>query len=352
MVLDGSVLLMGPRGRRLCLELAMGLNPMIESAVFWLAYDLDPRKGTTRVMMTADSCELSDPQPRPSMTDLVSALTSFDVTLVEPDVIDRALAAAVDTSRPWQEPDGEDVLAGLPDVQRALAPIAGHVMRVASTRWWSQERQAEQWVIDWRTVDAAAPTPGKPSQDLSTWARDARAEEVQAVKERPSDPHAAWSGTWWSFPGGAVQSVGQLPLGLDLIEDSMGWADAIVIPVRGAGRTYEVRTGDDWVSLCRDYPLNVTASRRHDWFRCTGSEGGWVIPDWEKVAKRWDAVHVTVLAYLSSANRALEVDADVSTVMAGWDPDSTVWLSDVESDSSAQRWRRAGDQEPWMRISP
>lgn len=352
MVADGSVLLMGPRGRRLCLELAMGLDPLIRSAVFWLAHDLDPGKGTTRVIVTVGSCDVSDPQPRPTMADLATALASFDVTRVEPEVIDRALAAAVDTSRPWQEPDGEDALTELPDVKRALAPIAGHVMRLASARWWSQGRQGEQWVIDWRAVDDAAPTPGKPSRDLSTWARDARAEEVQAKKERPSDPHAAWSGTWWSFPAGTVQSVGQMPLGLDLIEDSVGGVDATVIPVRGAGRTYEVRTGDDWVSLCRDYPLNVTASRRHDWYRCTGYEGGWVIPDWEKVAERWGAVHVTVLAYLSSANRALKVDPDVSTVMAGWNPDTTVWLSDVESDNSPQRWRRSGDQGTWIGTYP
>ncbi|MBG6192440.1 hypothetical protein IWX64_003412, partial [Arthrobacter sp. CAN_A212] len=100
-------------------------------------------------------------------------------------------------------------------------------------------------------------------------------------------------------------------------------------------------------------PMNVTASRRHDWFRCTTRDGEWVIPDWEKVSERWDAVHVTVLAYLSSANRALQIDANTSTVLAGWNPDTTIWLTDVvrEWDGPRQHWQRSTYQESWA-ITP
>lgn len=111
----------------------------------------------------------------------------------------------VDTSRPWQEPDGEDVLAALPPVTAALAPIARHVTTVPSTQWWSQGRQVEQWAIDWRSADDPAPLPREPLHALSTWARGARAEEVRAAKERPRNPHANYSGTWWPFPQGTTQ---------------------------------------------------------------------------------------------------------------------------------------------------
>ncbi|MHA7274669.1 hypothetical protein ACX80Z_14710 [Arthrobacter sp. TMT4-20] len=124
--------------------------------------------------------------------------------------------------------------------------------------------------------------------------------------------------------------------------------------MRGAGRTYEVHTDDDWVSLCREYPLEVTASRRHDWFRCTGYDGRWVIPDWEKVAEQWDAVHLTVLAYLGYANRALRIDKDTSTVIAGWNPNTTIWLTDVarEWDGPRQHWQRSTSQNTWTRTTP
>ncbi|MHA7281910.1 hypothetical protein [Arthrobacter sp. TMS2-4] len=286
------------------------------------------------------------------MTDLITGLASFDVTRIGGGAIDRALATAVDTSRPWQESDGEDVLAALPEVEAALTPIARHVMTASSARWWSHGRQVEQWAIDWRSADDRAPLTRYPARGLATWARDARAEEVRAEKERPRNPRANWSGTWWSFPHGTLQTTGRVPLGLNLIEDSFGEEHATVIPVRGVGCTYEVRTADDWMSLCREYPLEVTASRRHDWFRCTGHDGAWVIPDWEKVAERWDAVHLTVLAYLGGANRALQIDADTFTVLAGWNPDTTMWLTDVarEWEGPRQQWHRSTYQEAWTKI--
>lgn len=346
-----EVLWAGPRGRRLCLQLVIELDPFVRSAVFWLAYYLDPGKGTSRVLLSATSGADAETPPRPALTNLIAALTSLEVTQVGSEAIDRALAEAVDTSRPWQEPDGEDVLAALPEVTAALAPLARHVMTSPSTQWWSQGRQLEQWAIDWRSPDDPAPLRGEPSQALAAWARGARAEEVHAGKERPRDPHAPWSGTWWSFPQGTLHTVGRMPLGLNLIEDSFGWEQATVIPVRGTGRTYEIRTGEDWVSLCREHSLEVTASRRHDWFRCTGHDGRWVIPDWEKVAERWDAVHLTTLAYLTSANRALHVDASTSTVIAGWNPDTTIWLTDVarEWEDPRQHWQRTTNQQTWTR---
>lgn len=96
----------------------------------------------------------------------------------------------------------------------------------------------------------------------------------------------------------------------------------------------------------------VTSSRRHDWYRVSGRNGRWVIPNWEQVSKEWDAVHVTVLGYLSSATRALVVDADRSTVLAGWDPDSTIWLADVVREwyeEPRQAWQRDAGEERWSR---
>ncbi len=349
MDLGAGVLLVGPRGRRLCLQLVTELDPSIRSIVFWLAHDLDPGKGTSRVLITATSGEDTDPSPRPTLDDLLTALASLEVERAGSEAIDRALAEAVGTSRPWQEPDGEDVLAALPAVTVALAPLAHHVVTSSCTQWWSHGRQLGQWAIDWRSPEDPAPLPREPAQALSAWAQGARVEEARANKERPGNPHAAWSGTWWSFPQGTLHTVGRIPLGLNLIEDSFGEEQATVIPVRGTGRTYEIRTGDDWLALCREHPLEVTASRRHDWFRCTGTDGTWVIPDWEKIAERWDAVHLTTGAYLSGANRALHVDGDTFTVLAGWNPDTTIWLTDVarEWEGPRQHWQRSTYQEAW-----
>lgn len=196
-----------------------------------------------------------------------------------------------------------------------------------------------------------APLPRDPQNTLATWAQDERAEEARSAAERPADPEANFSGTWWSIPQDLIHSVGKIPVGLDLIEDSFGWEVATVIPVRGLESTYEIHTPQDCVRLCRDYPLEVSASRRQDWYRVTGRTGRWVIPDWEQVASGWDAVHLTTLGYLSGATRALPVDTDTATVLAGWNPDTTLWLTDTlrESDEPRQQWHRQPDDDAWAR---
>ena len=47
--------------------------------------------------------------------------------------------------------------------------------------------------------------------------------------------------------------------------------------------------------------------------------------------------------------RALPVSPDTATVMAGWDPDSTLWLTDVarEREGPRQSWHRAPHDPSW-----
>src|SRR5665647_3246998 len=43
-----------------------------------------------------------------------------------------------------------------------------------------------------------------------------------------------------------------------------------------------------WATLCAEFPREVTASRRHDWYRTTGRSGPWVIPDWSQAGQHHD----------------------------------------------------------------
>lgn len=360
MTLQGEVLLAGPRGRRLCLELAMELDQDIRTAVFWLGYNLDPGRGTSRVILTAASPgDAGSPDGAAasgsgtSEDQLAAALTALDSTSLTGTTIQFALERSVDMARYWQPPDGEDVLAALPAVRAALLPLADQVLGVPGVEWWGEDRGVEQWAIDWRPADDPAPLSGNQRQALKSWGQRERAEEAAAARDRPSDPHAPVSGWWWSLPQGILRTVGRLPEGLTLVEDSLGWVEATAVPVRGIGRTLEIRTPEDWTELCRRFPLEVTASRRHDWFNTTGRHGRWVIPDWEQAAAEWDAVHLTVLGYLRGAGRALQVDAGTATVIAGWDPGSTLWLTDGvrEWEGPRQVWRRAGQGDPWTLLT-
>lgn len=347
---DIEQLLSGPRGRRLCLELAMEMDQDVRIAVFHLGYNLDPGAGRSRRMLTMNpSGEAPPPLPESTMGELAGMITSLDLKGVTDELVQHALQRAVDTARYWQEPEGEDFLAATQEITESLAHIAKSLEGKPATQWWDQKAQPAQWAIDWRSADDPTQLPRNPQHTLFEWARKERAEEIRAAKERPQDPHANFSGEWWSIPHGLIHTVARIPDGLSLVEDSLGWEEATVIPVAGTGRILEITTEEDWINLCRAFPLEVTASRRHDWFRTTGRHGRWVIPDWEQAASTWDAVHLTVAGYLSAAGRALQTDEDTATVIAGWDPGSTFWLTDVarETEGPRQFWHQPHNEDQW-----
>ena len=131
----------------------------------------------------------------------------------------------------------------------------------------------------------------------------------------------------------------------------MGWEKAQVRPVgiNLAARVHEIRHADDWAELCRRFPLEVTASRRHDWYRATGRVGDWVIPDWTSVGEHFDGVHLSVAAYLQTAGAVVPVEEDSASLIAGWNPDETWWFRpDILDIHDEQRvaWHRV-DGAQW-----
>ncbi|OMQ16224.1 hypothetical protein A7K94_0203970, partial [Modestobacter sp. VKM Ac-2676] len=182
-------------------------------------------------------------------------------------------------------------------------------------------------------------------------------------QDRPADPRANWSGDWWSTPvlAGLVVTTGLLPgrtaapvpaaTRLLLVEDELSWETAATwpVPVPDWARVLEITGPQDWVDLVLRHPLDVTASRRHDWWRATGAVGPLLIPDWSAVAGEFEAVHLTVDGYLSTAGRALPADRVGTpgwTVLAGWDPDATWWLTDLFELGEQVNWRRRDDEPP------
>jgi hypothetical protein len=172
----------------------------------------------------------------------------------------------------------------------------------------------------------------------------------QAAATRPTDPESPITGHWWSTPALASVVTTARPLAdlgsTELVwrEDSLGQPDAAVWQLRTTSepRVWEVDGPMAWTRLVQQYPVDVTNSRRHDWYCTTGRTGRWFVPDWAAVAADWDAVHLSVAGYLTSATRALPTTDDGWTVLAGWNPDQTWWLTDIleASTSAPEPWRR------------
>ena len=264
-----------------------------------------------------------------------------------------------DSARYWQEADGSDVLAATDELDAPLRRIAEHVAASAHAAWWSEPvAEDSQWQVEWDDAP-----PHVIMADPVTWLRTERdlivEEELVAWRERPTRVTADWSGAWWSCPPPELPSTARAlvdgsPSGLWCVEDSLGWkaADAGRLRAPAGLRICEIDSAEAWADLCARYPIEVTAQRRHDWYRATGRDGAWVIPDWASVADEYDAVHLQVQAYLSPAGTAIPVAERTATVIAGWGPDQTSWFTpNVRYLDETARWTLDESDEPtgWVR---
>lgn len=359
MWIDLKSILSGPRGRRFVFEFALlDQAPGSASATLWkilffAAHRLETARGQGGVLFGPGAKE---PIPDPSVEDISAALDAVPlIAASDPNVLD-ALAAAVDNARYWQEPDGTDELLMMPGMRQALERVGAHLADSPALSWWGEIADEQSRVLFANPDDTGARLPA--SEALRLWQTGEREGEERAVRERPTDPKARWSGDWWSKPAWSLTtSTRELPhlgpLGLSLVEDSFGWQDASVETLECAATTriFEISSADAWADLCRSYPLEVSASRRHDWYWVTGRNGRWLIPDWSLVATDFDAVHLQIGTYLSCAGTAIPVDEGTCSVIAGWDPDETFWLTDVPvCPGSQSKWHRDDDSTHWNKI--
>lgn len=349
--LTAADLLSGPRGRRLCLELASRLLGLgVTEAILHAAHDLDPGAGTSRVMFAIGGKLV---HPRVNADDVASAIGRSDLPELAGGQLWEALRSAVDNARYWQEPDGEDVLAATPAVRRSLEPLARAVVESPDSAWWSEPFDAAGQSL---TTMLGRPRhgPTSPGDVLRQWRRAAAEEESRASRERPSDPTANCSGEWWSIPPHGLPRTarslpGRGPVGMWLVEDASGTDVRTSTVEAPAGmRVLEICGPEDWAALCRRHPFSVTASRRHDWFRTTGRGVEWVVPDWAGVAVEADVVHVSVAGWLRTAGVAVEVSDGVASVLAGWDPDAAFWLTSRPRETGvAVEWAWNPSLESW-----
>ena len=163
------------------------------------------------------------------------------------------------------------------------------------------------------------------------------------------------NGPWWTCPSvlsttrrlgrlGAVLLAGQ--------EDGFGDTDAVVWPL---GRRHRPRPRGRWPPVVAApvaaYPRPATATYRHTW-AWTGWDGEWLVPRWPAVAHDWDGVHLSVAGYLSTVGRALPVGT-ARTLLAGWNPDETYWLTDVLTPGGPARAWHNHDRTPlgWREVA-
>lgn len=334
-----DVMMAGPRGRRMLLAYALEAEQLVNpeyhdessfrSAVFLASYHLDPEPG---VLFGPGADEARSTVIPPD--EVARRLSEVPFPEVTASALRSALAGAVDMARYWQEPDGEDILGATESVRRELRRVAEHIARSPHAQWWTTGLvEDDQWLVGWGDDHLDAPETTVAEQ-LRDWHDRTLEWEARAARDRPADPTANWSGEWWSYPFVRCSTRSMFdgtPAGLWFVEDSMGWKRAVArrMSTPPGTRVYEIDGAQAWADLCRRFPVEVTAQKRHDWYRTTGRAGRWVVPDWLRVADEYEAVHLTVAGYLVAAGTAIEVDAETASVIAGWAPDETYWFTDA-----------------------
>ena len=77
-------------------------------------------------------------------------------------------------------------------------------------------------------------------------------------------------------------------------------------------RVWEINHPADWHSLCTEYPGKASDGR--------------LVPDWQKVARDWDGVHLTLGGMLSCEQAGYDQDAEWS-MLQFWHSEQTHWLN-------------------------
>ncbi|WP_058750168.1 hypothetical protein [Curtobacterium oceanosedimentum] len=350
-------LLAGPRGRRFCWEVVLATvrEQPDDDTLFRASYWMSVCRGEGGPLFGPGAVH---PGPVPSDDQVVAAVAAvLDAADPVATTLDQALAAlgrAAESAMWWQPPDAEDVLLGrvvppaLHDRIAAAVAVASGVQALLAPAPTSR-----QWAV---TPDAPGwGGPSRPADELlAEWRREVLAERSHGL-HAPVD--APISGTWWTTPpygllDTTTERGGRGPLGLWAVEDHTGWERAHVAAaaVDPSSRIVVVDDADDWAALCRSASIDVTATtRRHDWYQATGRVGDWVVPDWVALAEHFDAVHLTLRCWLRASGTAVPVDDTTASVIAGWTPDTTVWLRDPRPAlGPSTTWRWSNEQEGWF----
>jgi hypothetical protein len=237
-----------------------------------------------------------------------------------------------------QQLDARDSLAAAAD---ALVPVAQALAAAPAASWWwdAVDRKRQRW------VGAEGTSPPRGAAVAEAVGRMAATEEKEEEQERSRAAGGRFwrprrdgerSVSWWSAPlGGAVSTttgpIDVLPaVELGCSEDSAGeeHVEVWAVGIDEGARVREIGDAFDWAELAAEFPRDVTASRRYDWDRWTGQSGPWVLPDWVAVARDWDGIHLSIGGYLAATGVALTA-GNAMTLLAGWEPDQTLWLNDV-----------------------
>ena len=325
----------GVAGRRFLLELASQGSAEVHSAAFTLGLALD--HGSRDELERLES-------------DLRSALEVAELPR-EASEVRGALWRSIQEAVYWGPPLSSTLVAETASLDDALLSLAQGLTDAGSvadafTPEVGQATFEGQWtpqrvsVTDWRRA----------------WERDDDAFRRLRNRRRwlAGQRRSPLAGAWWSAPLGLPCTsdlwLGGVPALQYTLEDDPGGTDAVSRMVGSEpASTLVISDASVWTQLVADFPLVITPVVADGWGQAFGRDGEWAIPDWAKVAAKWDAVWLPLGVYLACAGQMLEVGPSTATAIAGFAAGTTYWLTEEPQLLPAvSRWARDEDGRAWV----
>lgn len=203
----------------------------------------------------------------------------------------------------------------LSDNQDALMPLARHLSERPGLAWWTESVSVHQQFAYLRKGVPGAHTTAK-------------ALELANIADLDGS-------TWWVAPAGALVSsrgpVFGFPCVIAAAPDDHWMKDPCdslwALKVSTEARIFEIQTKDDWSRLVGTYPREGKDFLTFDWGLPPNPETRLLLPDWRRVAQDWDGVHLSFAGYLAATYEPIPINEEHYTVLAGWHPDATSWLT-------------------------
>lgn len=323
MSLDPALLSAGPRGRRLLLEFAVRSEALASGDVttelpLWKALFDHVLASPSRRPVAGWG---EDFVPRPcSPDDLARRLSSAPLVRARPTLLLDALRRSAAAS-PYQPGgtcpvDPVDSLLANWRTDPALARVARQVCSTGKVGWWARPLRRDEQILVEAGHGVGRQGPAKPPAPAKALARQSRETSPGQWSSAPA-PELPLSSRRWPRRG---------PVAALVAGDPVANAPVRRLAVRRSTRVLDVTGADDWLDLCRRWPREVTATHGPAWSATIGADADLVVPDWRRVARHHDVVHLPVAAWLALADRPLEVGPGAATMVAGWLPGAAVWL--------------------------
>ena len=217
---------------------------------------------------------------------------------VTPHQVFARLATASSAIDPWS-PIFERKVAAVLSRGTHLLNLAHEVVAHTESQWWTapMDRTRQVLVVD------NPPAQFPCLKSVSGW---------EAYAERPKGWRvtSTLSEGYSCLDAVVASGVGDWP--------SPTEQSRFKATIDESARVLEIVTAADWHALCISYP------RTNQWSSSPAGVGT-LTPDWDRVATRWEGIHLTILALLTVPFVRHNSEAG-TTMMWSWNTECTLWL--------------------------